>query len=180
MYKLTKNPSIVIRIADGVFIPNDPDNSDYVEYQNWLLVEGNIPEPAESLAEVRAQMWEKIKIERTRREDGGVLVGTKWFHSDMTSRLKLLAIKDQAREALDGGALTSEVLQKRSKNLLWKTMDGSFVQLTVQMAYDIVIAFGNHDAHAYETAEIHKAMMNASPDPASYDFSANWPAIFVA
>ena len=44
MYKLTDNTSI-IRISDGAFIPNDPTNSNYAEYLEWVE-EGNTPEAA--------------------------------------------------------------------------------------------------------------------------------------
>lgn len=45
MYKLTKYNN-VIRLSDNAFIPFDPDNMDFVEYQKWLS-EGNSPLPAD-------------------------------------------------------------------------------------------------------------------------------------
>jgi hypothetical protein len=39
------NPSCIKR-EDGVYIPFDPANTDYVKYLAWLN-EGNTPEPAE-------------------------------------------------------------------------------------------------------------------------------------
>jgi len=42
-YQLTATDS-VIRTADGAFIPNDPANRDYVEYQAWLE-DGGVPDP---------------------------------------------------------------------------------------------------------------------------------------
>jgi hypothetical protein len=45
MYKLTEKNNGVIR-NDGAFIPFDPANQDFVEYQKWLS-EGNTPLPAD-------------------------------------------------------------------------------------------------------------------------------------
>ena len=45
MYKLTDSNSI-IRLADSASIPNDPANTDYAEYHEWLE-EGNKPKPAD-------------------------------------------------------------------------------------------------------------------------------------
>ena len=46
MYKLTKENNGVIRLSDNAFIPFDPANTDFVEYQKWLS-EGNQPLPAD-------------------------------------------------------------------------------------------------------------------------------------
>jgi hypothetical protein len=46
MYKLPILGNGVIRIIDNTFIPFDPANQDFVEYQKWLS-EGNVPLPAD-------------------------------------------------------------------------------------------------------------------------------------
>jgi hypothetical protein len=38
--------NMILRVLDNVFIPFDPDNTDYQAYLKWLA-EGNTPEPAE-------------------------------------------------------------------------------------------------------------------------------------
>ena len=45
MYKLT-NTTTIIRIADKSSIPNDPANTDYAAYLEWLE-DGNTPEAAD-------------------------------------------------------------------------------------------------------------------------------------
>jgi len=47
MYKLILESEYIRRLPDNTFIPNDPQNRDWQEYQAWLAVEGNVPEAAE-------------------------------------------------------------------------------------------------------------------------------------
>ena len=47
MYKLTSEPTIIIRLSDGAFIPTDPLNCDYRDYLAWVA-DDNTPEPADA------------------------------------------------------------------------------------------------------------------------------------
>ena len=52
MYQLLKSDPVlgptqtVKRLSDNAFIPFDPANTDFIEYQRWLS-EGNTPTPAD-------------------------------------------------------------------------------------------------------------------------------------
>lgn len=121
---------------------------------------------APSIDEVRTSMWTSIKSRRdAMTENGGYKVGDKWFHSDQKSRSQQLGL------VLLGPNIQS--------GLKWKTMDGSFVTMTPQLAQQILTAAAVSDAAIFEIAEAHKVAMLASGDPAAYDFSGGWPAVFV-
>lgn len=143
--------------------------------QGWRAVNGpgdvgpdetfseTIPTP--SAAQTKGAKWDAIKAERDRRtEQGGYKVGTKWFHSDQKSRSQQLGL------VLLGASIPA--------NLQWKTMDGSFVTMTQTLAQQILAAGAASDQAIFAAAETHKAAMEASADPSSYDFSGGWPATF--
>lgn len=112
-----------------------------------------------------ADIWGKIKAERDRRtEQGGYKVGTKWFHSDQKSRGQQLGL------VFLGASIPA--------NLQWKTMDGSFVTMTQQLAGQVLSAAAASDQAIFAAAEAHRQAMEASADPATYDFSTGWPKSF--
>ena len=43
-YALMQNPLVVRRNSDGVFIPDDLNNVDWIAYQKWIA-QGNTPDP---------------------------------------------------------------------------------------------------------------------------------------
>ena len=45
MYKQLSEGLMVLRLTDNAFIPNDPANTDYAAYLEWVEA-GNTPEPA--------------------------------------------------------------------------------------------------------------------------------------
>ena len=117
---------------------------------------------------VKARAWDAIKGERDRRKAGGVKVkvGTvdKWFHSDDASRIQQMAL------VMMGASIPA--------NLQWKTLDGSFVAMTQAVAGSVFAAAAASDQAIFAVAEGHRVAIEASADPAAYDHSTGWPAIF--
>ena len=175
-YKLTIG-SPVIRLSDGACIPPDPANRDWREYLEWLAA-GNSPDPAETIDEVRARVWSAIKAKRDTIKAGGAKVGTKWYHSDEASRTQYIGLLRMADATVAAGGSGTTTLQYSGQDIQWKTMDGSFIKMTVQRANDVFAAVSGLDFAAFGVAETHKAAMEAATDPATYDFSTGWPATF--
>lgn len=122
-------------------------------------------EPVLSAWQTRAAKWDAIKAERDRRtENGGFKVGVKWFHSDQKSRSQQLGL------VLLGANIPA--------GLQWKTMDGTFVTMTQQLAGQILAAGAASDQAIFAAAETHKTAMEVSAAPASYDFSGGWPEVY--
>lgn len=123
---------------------------------------------AQSLPVLRAQMWERIKAHRDELSDNGgykVIVNgvDKWFHSDAKSKTQQLGL------VIAGPAVPA---------IQWKTMDGTFITMSQAWAAVIFNAAATQDATIFAVAEGHRVAMMASENPATYDFSGGWPAVF--
>lgn len=140
---------------------------------------------ADYKAPIVAAQWAAIKAARDGvqveggRSDGGVLVGGNWIHSDLISRVKWLGLKDSARDMLPQGALPGDAIVIDGAPVLWKTMAGTFVPVTVQMALDVPEAVKVLDVRIFKAAEMHKAQLMAAYDPATYDYTTGWPLRYV-
>lgn len=133
---------------------------------------------APPISQQKATAWDAIKAKREQIKAGGVKVGTKWLHSDIESRVQHLGLKDKARDLLAAGGALTDRLQVAGSDIQWKTQNGTLIYITAQMAFDIVAAVGVLDALAHQNAEVHKVAMEASAEPAAYDFSTGWPIVY--
>jgi hypothetical protein len=128
---------------------------------------------------VQGDVWDKIKAERDRRKEAGFNVGGKWVHSDLFSRSQWLGLKDNARDTLAaGGSMVSVLHDSESKPIVWKMLDGSFVPVTAQLAFDVVAAVTCSDMAIFTVAEQHNAAMRACADPAAYNCATGWPQTY--
>lgn len=154
---------VTISDADYATVKNLPPNYSFKFTGSTLTV---IPPAPVAVDDV----WSKIKMEREHRKNGGVLVGGNWFHTDADSRIQIMGL------VILGANIPA--------GTNWKTMaknpDGSpiFVAMTRDLANSIFQAIADLDKAAFAKAEEHRAALQASGTPATYDFSTGWPAIF--
>ncbi|MGJ0515148.1 MAG: DUF4376 domain-containing protein [Methylomicrobium sp.] len=109
------------------------------------------------------EVWRLIQAERDRRKNGGFLLSGKWYHSDPESLTRYLGLVQ----------LGANVPTRQ-----WKTMDGTLIQMSQQLAADIFNAAVAHDSACFDAAEAHKAAMQSLGDPSTYDFSGGWPDVY--
>lgn len=119
---------------------------------------------AKQLELSRLHMWRLIQAERDARKANGVKVGANWFHSDDSSRIQQLAL------VIFGSNLP--------QGIMWKTLNGAFVQMTNALAIQIFQASAAQDTAIFTVAEQHKAGMMYSHTPWTYDFSSMWPPTY--
>lgn len=116
-------------------------------------------------AAAKASARNAVKAERDRRiQLGGYQAGGKWFHSDTFSRTQQIGL------AMLGANIPAGVM--------WKTMDGSFIEMTPTLAAQIFAAAMISDNATFAHANDLISQIDASQDPRSIDIKAGWPATF--
>ena len=116
---------------------------------------------APSKSELQAQVWEAIKQKRYDNARGGVFIKSvkKWFHTDDSSRTQYLAL---------------QILPDLPPDLMWKTMDNSFVKLTKPLLTELAMTILQAEQADFANAERHRVAMMDANNPLDYDFSRGW------
>ena len=99
-----------------------------------------------------AAVAEQIKAERDRRKGLGCTVGPHRF---------------QLWLVMMGASMPA--------GIKWKTMDGTFADMTPTLAQQIFAAQAQRDTGLFAVCEQHIAGARAADDPLKYDYSAGWP-----
>lgn len=133
--------------SEETYYRNELDDAPYVVYTK---------KPQEQLSAIR---WNKIKIIRDDlTENGGCFVSGKWFHSDAKSKQQQMALVMLGQNLPAG--------------IQWKTMDGSFIELTPALVSQLFAAQVQREQAIFAIAEVKKA------DNSS--LSEGWPDRYVA
>lgn len=150
--------------ADGRPVLTPPRPSDYHEWdgKEWKIgKDAAVRKKAEAVAAV----WEKIKQKRHQNLRGGVYVESvgKWFHNT-----------DEARQQYT----FMRTLPQLPPDLMWKTMDGGFVNLTRPLLDELSLKLLADEQQDFANAERHRVLMEQSDDPENYDYSGGWTEIY--
>lgn len=114
---------------------------------------------------IKAQVWEKIKAYRDNLvENGGFKVGAHWYHSNLLSRTQYISLVMMGANIPAG--------------TVWKTLDNGYIAMNQTLAGQIFAAGAAQDAALFAKAVEHKAAMEASSDPANYDYTTGWPETY--
>lgn len=146
--------------ADGRPVLTPPRPSEYHEWdgKKWKISKDAA---ARKKAAAVAAVWEKIKQKRHQNLRGGVYVESvgKWFHNT-----------DEARQQYT----FMRTLPQLPPDLMWKTMDGGFVNLTRALLDELSLKLLADEQQDFANAERHRVLMEQSDDPENYDYSDGW------
>jgi hypothetical protein len=128
LYEEIPDPIPPADFSDETYYRTEQDDAPYVVFTR------------KSDEQLAAIWWEKVKQQRDELTDnGGCLVGDKWFHTDAKSKQQQMALMIMSANLPSA--------------LLWKTMDGTFVEMTPSLAQSIFIAQVMRESQIFNIAE---------------------------
>lgn len=164
LYDLSENEIIAVSNDDySQFCKNHQGSTRFVDGN--FIFEKPVIDPKIIKAQHQTEIWEKIKQKRHTVTRGGVYVKSvkKWFHTDDSSRTQYLAL---------------QILPQLPPDLMWKTMDNSFVKLDKALMTELAMTILTAEQADFANAEKHRAAMLKAENPLEYDYSKGWTAIY--
>ena len=159
-YQLTKDPGVV-RVTDGAYIPKDPLNGDWRDYQAWVAA-GGVATPLPALTKSDLATYAKAKQQLVMM--AGTLINGVWVDTSVQG-LVLLAGAVQLAQ------------QQPNTNINWISSAGS-VSLTPAQVIGLGVAVGNRTQATFTTlGNVIGGITATSPTittPAQIDAAA-WP-----
>lgn len=111
------------------------------------------------------EAWELIKLERRlRSQEGGYKVGDHWYHSDQASKIQQMGLVMMGQNMPTG--------------LQWKTLGGSFAQMTPLLAQQIFMTAAQVDGQIFAVAEQKRQQAIQSGDFENFDYFGGWPKAY--
>ena len=155
----TYESEVVLFVKEGAILPST--NSTFL-----LGVATEYATTTEAyIKTLQENIWVKIKAIRDEKiTNGGHCVDGKWYHSDTISRSQQTGLY-LMRENVPTG-------------LMWKTMDGSFVEMTPMLTQRIFFAAAGQDSVLFQHAEALRQQVKESATPEQVDIERGWPATF--
>lgn len=155
----THESEVVLFVKEGAILPNT--NSPFlldVATEYATTTEAYIKTLQENVcAKIKAIRDEKIA-------NGGHCVDGKWYHSDTVSRSQQTGLYLMGENVPAG--------------LMWKTMDGSFVEMTQALTQKIFFAAASQDSALFQHTESLRQQVKESANPEQVDIESGWPATF--
>ena len=155
----TCESEVVLFVKEGAILPST--NSTFL----LDVVTGHAATTEAYIKTLQESVCTKIKAIRDEKiTHGGHCADGKWYHSDTVSR------SQQTGLYLMGGNVPA--------GLMWKTMDGGFVEMTQALAKKIFFAAAVQDSALFRYAEVLRQQVKESATPEQVDIESGWPATF--
>ncbi len=189
------SPTSILRLTDNVAIPENPTNSDYIKFMEWIAL-GNTLQPP-------CTIYEDIAFDDEPDENGinAWIITPKpelekqAIKANMTKAMWVKIQEIRSRVTMGGAkvgdywfhtdsASRTQYLalvmlgQSIPPNVLWKTMSGEKVMMTATLAQQVFQASIVLDMTVFAIAESIKAQMEASEFPLTFPIDQGWPQDF--
>lgn len=146
------DPTPPVDYSEDLYYRTEQDDAPYVVYTR------------KSPEQITSVLSSKIKAKRDQiTVDGGCLVQTKWFHTDAYSKQQQMAL------FIMGASIPA--------GLMWKTMDGSFIEMTQALAAELFATQVARESQIFYHAEALIAGMAGLDQTQliTYDINSGWP-----